>query len=295
MAESMTGYGRAEGIVQSIRFLIEMKTVNNRFCDVQIRMPRTLLALEPQLKDRISNRLLRGKADVFISTAASETEETTVKLNRDLARAYSEALSEIAAVTGRPDDAGSSVISRMPDVLVPETVESDPEAMREELFAILDEALDSITRMRRIEGDRLTADLLGKADALGEMLTEVGDRAKSVPAEYREKLFARIDELLGDNAGIYFDEGRKEAEVVLFADRCSIDEEITRLLSHIGQLKSTLASDGSIGKRLDFILQEMNREINTIGSKANDLMITHRVLDMKTELEKIREQIQNLV
>ncbi|MBN1775116.1 MAG: YicC family protein [Clostridiales bacterium] len=295
MAESMTGYGRAEGIAQSIRFLIEMKTVNNRFCDVQIRMPRALLALEPQLKDRISSRLLRGKADVFISTAASETEGTTVKLNRDLARAYSEALSEIAAVTGRPDDAGSSVISRMPEVLVTETVESDPEALRDELFSILDEALDSIVRMRRTEGDKLVTDLLGKADALEEMLTDVGDRAKSVPAEYREKLFARIEELMGDNAGIYFDEGRKEAEVVMFADRCAIDEEMTRLRSHIGQLKSTLTSDGSIGKRLDFILQEMNREVNTIGSKANDLAITRRVLDMKTELEKIREQIQNLV
>lgn len=295
MAESMTGYGRAEGIAQSIRFLIEMKTVNNRFCDVQIRMPRALLALEPQLKDRISSRLLRGKADVFISTAASETEGTTVKLNRDLARAYSEALSEIAAVTGRPDDAGSSEISRMPEVLVTETVESDPEALRDELFAILDEALDSIVRMRRTEGDKLVTDLLGKADALEEMLTDVGDRAKSVPAEYREKLFARIEELMGDNAGIYFDEGRKEAEVVMFADRCAIDEEMTRLRSHIGQLKSTLTSDGSIGKRLDFILQEMNREVNTIGSKANDLAITRRVLDMKTELEKIREQIQNLV
>lgn len=295
MAESMTGYGRAEGIAQSIRFLIEMKTVNNRFCDVQIRMPRALLALEPQLKDRISSRLLRGKADVFISTAASETEGTTVKLNRDLARAYSEALSEIATVTGRPDDAGSSVISRMPEVLVTETVESDPEALRDELFSILDEALDSIVRMRRTEGDKLVTDLLGKADALEEMLTDVGDRAKSVPAEYREKLFARIEELMGDNAGIYFDEGRKEAEVVMFADRCAIDEEMTRLRSHIGQLKSTLTSDGSIGKRLDFILQEMNREVNTIGSKANDLAITRRVLDMKTELEKIREQIQNLV
>jgi uncharacterized protein (TIGR00255 family) len=218
-----------------------------------------------------------------------------VKLNPELARAYSEALSEIAAVTGRADDAGASVISRLPEVLVTETVESDPEALRDELFAILDEALDNIVSMRRLEGNKLAVDLLGKAEALEDMLTDVGNRSKSVPAEYREKLIARIEELLGDNAGIYFDEGRKEAEVVLFADRCAIDEEITRLRSHIGQLKSTLSSDGSIGKRLDFILQEMNREINTIGSKANDLTITHRVLDMKTELEKIREQIQNLV
>ena len=295
MAESMTGYGRAEGVAQSIRFLIEIKTVNNRFCDVQIRMPRVLLSLEPHLKERISNRLLRGKADVFISTEETESAGTAVKLDQALARAYSEAISEIAEVTGRPDDAGASFISRMPEVLVTDTVESDPEALRDELFIILDKALDSIVSMRRIEGDKLTTDLITKTAALEEMLADVGQRSALVPAEYREKLKARIEELLGDNAGLYFDEGRKEAEVVLFADRCSIDEEITRLGSHIGQLNSALQTDGSIGKRLDFILQEMNREINTIGSKANDLVITNRVLDMKTELEKIREQIQNLV
>ena len=295
MVKSMTGYGRAEGTAQSIRFLIEIKTVNNRFSDVQIRMPRILLSLEPRLKERISNRLLRGKADVFITTEESESSNTTVRLNAGLARAYSEALTEIAAVTGRTDDAGVSFISRMPEVLVTDTAESDPEALAAELFVILDEALDSIVCMRRVEGGKLKSDLLLKGDALEGMLADVAKRAASVPAEYREKLTARIEELLGDNAGLYFEEGRKEAEVVMFADRCSVDEEITRLRSHIGQLRDTLGAEGSIGKRLDFILQEMNREVNTIGSKANDLLITNRVLDMKTELEKIREQIQNLV
>jgi len=295
MAESMTGYGRAEGIAQSIRFLVEIKTVNNRFCDVQIRMPRVLFALEPQLKERISNRLLRGKADVFISTDETESRGTSVKPNEALALSYSEAISKIAEMSGRPDDAGASFISRMPDVLVTDTKESDPEALRDDLFLILDKALDNIVAMRRAEGDKLMSDLIEKTTALETMLADVERRSARVPAEYREKLKNRIEELLGDNAGLYFDEGRKEAEVVLFADRCAIDEEITRLGSHIGQLRSTLKTEGSIGKRLDFILQEMNREINTIGSKANDLEITNRVLDMKTELEKIREQIQNLV
>lgn len=295
MAESMTGYGRAEGVIQSTRFLVEMKSVNNRFCDVQIRMPRSLMALEPQMKERISNRLLRGKVDVFISTAESDSEGTTVRVDGSLARAYSEALSEIASVTGRVDDAGASFLSRMPEVLITESVESDPEMLRDALLSILDESIDNIVTMRRIEGEKLKADLLGKAYSLEETLKRVEARSEAVPAEYRTKLTARIEELLGDNAGLYFDENRREAEVVLFADRCAIDEEITRLKSHIGQLRQSLDSEGSIGKRLDFILQEMNREINTIGSKANDLPITNDVLDMKTELEKIREQIQNLV
>lgn len=295
MAESMTGYGRAEGIAQSIRFLIEIKTVNNRFCDVQIRMPRMLMAIEPQLKERISDRLLRGKADVYITTNQTDSDTTTVTVNQSLAGAYSEAVSKIASITGRPDDAGASFISRMAEVLVTETAESDIEALRDELFTILDGALENIVRMRRIEGEKLKTDLLEKADALEEILEDVNQRSGLVPAEYREKLSARIEELLGDSTGLYYDEGRKEAEVVLFADRCAIDEEITRLRSHIAQLRQTLTSEGSIGKRLDFILQEMHREINTIGSKANDLLITNRVLDMKTMLEKIREQVQNLV
>jgi len=253
------------------------------------------MALEPQMKERISNRLLRGKVDVFISTVESDSEGTTVRVDGSLARAYSEALSEIASVTGRVDDAGASFLSRMPEVLITESVESDPEMLRDALLSILDESIDNIVTMRRIEGEKLKADLLGKAYSLEETLKRVEARSEAVPAEYRTKLTARIEELLGDNAGLYFDENRREAEVVLFADRCAIDEEITRLKSHIGQLRQSLDSEGSIGKRLDFILQEMNREINTIGSKANDLPITNDVLDMKTELEKIREQIQNLV
>jgi len=294
MAESMTGYGRSESSVESRRFLVEVKTVNNRFCDVQIRMPRVLFPLEPLFKETITNRLIRGKADVFITMNDSGSAGTAVIPNIELARAYSEAISNIAASTGRPDEADAGMISRMPDVLSVDTIECDPELLKEGLMAILSDALDAVVRMRKTEGDRLTKDVLEKTDSLAGMMREVADRSSLVPAEYRERLKTRMESLLSDAAGIYYDEGRAEAEIAIFADRCSIDEELTRLDSHLKQFKTALKSDGSIGKRLDFIVQEINREINTIGSKANDLTITNRVLEMKTELEKIREQIQNL-
>ncbi len=294
MAESMTGYGRSESTVESRRFLIEIKTVNNRFCDVQIRMPRVLFPLEPVFKETITNRLVRGKADVFITMNDAASAGTVVMPNIDLARAYSAAISDIAAATGRPDEADAGMIARLPDVLSVDTAECDPEMLKEGLMAILSDALDSIIRMRKTEGERLAADVLNKTDNLSRMTDEVRERAALVPAEYRQKLMARMESLLEDTAGLYYDEGRAEAEIAIFADRCSIDEELTRLSSHLEQFREAIKSDGSIGKRLDFIVQEINREINTIGSKANDLTITNRVLEMKTELEKIREQIQNL-
>jgi uncharacterized protein (TIGR00255 family) len=294
MAESMTGYGRSESSVESRRFLVEIKTVNNRFCDVQIRMPRVLFPLEPLFKETITNQLIRGKADVFITMNDSGSAGTAVIPNIDLARAYSEAISNIAVSTGRPDEADAGMIARMPDVLSVDTIECDPELLKEGLMAILLDALGAVVRMRKTEGDRLTKDVLEKTDSLAGMMREVADRSSLVPAEYRERLKTRMESLLSDAAGIYYDEGRAEAEIAIFADKCSIDEELTRLDSHLKQFKTALKSDGSIGKRLDFIVQEINREINTIGSKANDLTITNRVLEMKTELEKIREQIQNL-
>jgi len=294
MAESMTGYGRSESTVESRRFLVEVKTVNNRFCDVQIRMPRVLFPLESLFKESIASRLIRGKADVFITMNDSGSAGTTVIPNIELARAYSEAISNIATATGRPDEADAGIIARMPDVLSVDMVECDPDLLKEGLMAILSDALDAVVRMRKTEGDRLATDVIEKTEALRKMIGEVTERAALVPAEYRERLKTRMESLLADAAGLYYDEGRAEAEIAIFADRCSIDEELTRLDSHLEQFKTALKSSGSIGKRLDFIVQEINREINTIGSKANDLTITNRVLEMKTELEKIREQIQNL-
>jgi len=187
------------------------------------------------------------------------------------------------------------VISRFPDVIKSISAEADTELIKSALFEALDGALDGISLMRETEGERLMADILSKRQTLISLLEQVELRAPIVPQEYRERLATRIRELLGEQAELFYDESRREAEIALFADRCSVDEEITRLRSHLEQMDATLRSEGSMGKRLDFIIQETNREINTIGSKANDLMMSNLVLDMKTTVEQIREQIQNIV
>lgn len=294
MAESMTGYGRADCIFDSRRYLIEIKSINNRFCDVQVRMPRALLSLEPQIRETVTNGLMRGKIDVYITIEDQGAGNTHVSVNLPLAAAYSKALSEVAQVTGREDTAGADFVARLPDVMLTQPVEWTPDAVREDLFSTLEMAVKEISDMRRVEGAKLLQDILLKTAGIESLRAKLVERAPLVPAEYRTRLQARMDELLADTSGIVFDEGRREAEVAIFADKCAIDEELVRLESHLVQLRTTLASEGSIGKKLDFILQETNREINTIGSKANDITTTNLVLDMKTELEKIREQIQNL-
>lgn len=294
MAESMTGYGRADCIFDSRRYLIEIKSINNRYCDVQVRMPRALLSLEPQIRELVTSGLMRGKVDVFISIEDQGVGNTHVAANLALAGAYSQALSDIAASTGRMDTAGADFISRLPDVMTVQPVEWTPDIVRDSLMSALDLAITEISEMRQVEGNKLLKDILSKTQGLETMREQLALRAPLVPVDYRLRLQARMDELLGDSSGIVFDEGRREAEVAIFADKCSIDEELVRLESHFVQLKTTLAARGSIGKKLDFILQEINREINTIGSKANDIITTNLVLDMKTDLEKIREQIQNL-
>jgi len=290
----MTGYGRADCIFDSRRYLIEIKSINNRFCDVQVRMPRALLSLEPQIRESVTNGLMRGKIDVYITIEDQGAGNTHVSVNLPLAAAYSKALSEVAQVTGREDTAGADFVARLPDVMLTQPVEWTPDAVRADLFSTLEMAVKEISDMRRVEGAKLLQDILLKTAGIESLRAKLVERAPLVPAEYRTRLQARMDELLADTSGIVFDEGRREAEVAIFADKCAIDEELVRLESHLVQLRTTLASEGSIGKKLDFILQETNREINTIGSKANDITTTNLVLDMKTELEKIREQIQNL-
>ena len=295
MAISMTGYGRAEAVYATRRYLVEIKSVNNRFCDISVRMPRGYISLENKIREKISDRLLRGKIDVFVTIEDVGDGNQTVELNEGLAKAYSDAVKKVAELTGRNDDADAFQIARFPDVLVARANSLTPEEAGAELLPVLDGAIDDMVRMREIEGEKLVDDLQTKVDAFERYHAAILLRAPLVPQEYRERLMARIEELLDDKANLVYDEARREAEVAVFADKCAIDEELTRLSSHMTQLRETLRAKGSIGKRLDFILQEMNREVNTIGSKANDLTITNHVLDMKTELEKIREQIQNLV
>ena len=294
MAFSMTGYGRAEATYTTRRYLVEIKSVNNRFCDISVRMPRGYAVLETTIREKIPDRLIRGKIDVFVTIEDVGDGNSTVELNEGLAKAYSEAVKKIAELTGRVDNSDAYQIARCPDVLIARANSLTPEEAGAELLPVLDAAIDDILKMRAVEGEKLVNDLLDKVNSFESMHAAVKLRAPLVPGEYRERLMTRIQDLLDEKANLVYDEARREAEVAVFADKCAIDEELTRLSSHMNQLRDTLKGNGSIGKRLDFILQEMNREVNTIGSKANDITITNYVLDMKTELEKIREQIQNL-
>jgi uncharacterized protein (TIGR00255 family) len=294
MASSMTGFGRGESAHDERRITVEIKSVNNRFCDIQVRQPRILAALETRVREMISQRLGRGKIDVFINFEDNSEDACRVHCDLGLAKAYAAALREVAHAIDAPDSINASTISRFNDVLRVESTQVEPEAVWTLLAAALGHALDNISVMRHLEGDKLGRDILEKTAAIRQFREQVALRAPQVPAEYRQRLKQRIDELLGEQARQLFDEQRLAAEVAIYADKCAIDEELVRLGSHLDQLDMILAEDGAIGKKLDFLMQEINREINTIGSKANDLELVQCVVQMKSELEKIREQVQNI-
>lgn len=294
MTTSMTGYGRGETNSANRRVSVEIKSINNRFCDIQIRMPRMLAALENRVREEISRQVSRGKIDVFINFEDKSEDACQVTCDAGLAKAYAAALREIAAVTGVPDSLNAGVIGRYSDVLHVESAQLDPESVWELLLQSLQEALASLGRMRRLEGERLAQDILQRNATLETLRLEIAERAPLVVADYRIRLETRISELLGDKAAELFDSQRLAAEVAIFADKCAIDEELVRLSSHLRQVTEIIGQNEPAGKKLDFLVQEINREINTIGSKANDLELINRVVTMKSELEKIREQIQNL-
>lgn len=295
MAYSMTGFGRSEKIVETRRYTAELKSVNSRYCDINIRMPRLFNFAEASIRRTISDRLSRGKVDLYISFEDLDNASAEVSVNAGLAREYSEAVKKISELTGRVDDLSASRLSSYQDVLIVRQKNVDEDTIAEELMLCLNEAIDSMLSMRKNEGDALCKDMLSKVSYLRELHKEISERAPLVVEDYRARLSARIDEILDSEKRALYDDARLAAEVAVFADKCAIDEEINRLLSHFAQAESILTSDGFIGKKMDFLVQEINREVNTIGSKANDIEITNRVLLMKNEIEKIREQIQNLV
>ncbi len=290
----MTGFGRGEAASGGRRFLVEIRTVNNRYADVQVRMPRSLAALEARVRETVAGGVARGKADVSVTYEDRRPEAARIVADLPLARSYADALRAIARETGADERIAASDVARFGDVLRPEA--SEP--AEEETWALLEEALSAALKalraMRAAEGRRLADDIRAKAAGLRALAAQVRERAPLVPAEYRAKLAQRVQDLIGDKAGVFFDEQRLAAEVALFADRCSVDEELVRFASHLDQLEETLRQDVPVGKKLDFLLQELNREANTTGSKANDLALTRLVVEMKSELEKIREQVQNL-
>lgn len=291
MVSSMTGFGRGEFKSNEAEISVEIRSVNHRYSDVSIRIPRYLSFLEERVRESVQNKISRGRVDVYISFDLLDQKDLDVRVNLDLARNYYTVLEQLKDHTGIDENIPLSLIATFPDVIVTKQKELDEEKLWQQLSAALEQAVEVLLQMRKREGENLKNDIITKLETIQKSVLEVEKRAQYVVQEYRQKLEKRLEEL---NKGIEIDRERLYQEVVIFADRSNIDEELVRLKSHISQMRNTLHDGGTIGRKLDFLVQEMYRETNTIASKANDLEISKRVIEIKTELEKVREQIQNI-
>lgn len=292
MLKSMTGFGRAIYDNGKRNFTIELKSVNHRYLDLNVKLPRSLVSLEDKIRREIQQKLKRGKVDIFITQNIYNDNDYDVKLNKNLADSYYKCLRKIKESYDVKDDISISLISKFPDVISVEQKEENFYEIWNEILIPLREAINKLVDMREKEGTKLKEDIENKCNIINKNVCSIEKKASYVVEEYRMKLNERIKELLGENKEI--DESRIAMEVAIFADKACIDEEIVRLKSHIVQLKDTLQKDEPIGRKLDFIVQEMNREANTIASKSSNIDIVHSVLDIKNDIEKIREQIQNI-
>ena len=289
MIRSMTGYGRGKYEIDSREYTVEIKSVNNRYCDISVKLPRSISYLEEKVKKEITNKVSRGKIDVFISFYNNSTKGKSIKFNRELAGIYINELRELAKENGINDEIQVTDISKFPDVLSIEN-EEDEELIWNELKLPLEEAINNFISMKETEGEKIFEDLSSRIENIQEKVEIISRNSTRLIKEYVVKLENRIKELLNNEK---IDENRLAMETVIYADKCSVEEEITRLNSHISQFK-TLIKESVIGKKLDFIIQEMNRETNTIGSKSSSIEITNLVVEIKTQIEDIREQIQNI-
>lgn len=291
MIKSMTGYGSAKGIVEGIEVTVELKSVNNRYLDTSVRLPRNFIFAEETVKSAVQSHISRGKVDVFVSIDTSKADDMVVKVNEPLLNGYVEALRSISDKLELPCDITTMGVSRFPDVLSVEKRELDTEAVAKEIGAICEQALCDFDNMRIREGEKLRDDVLSKLDNIDKLVSKVEETAPQTVAAYRERLYQKMNEVLG-TAGV--DERRIVEEAAIFADKVAVDEETVRLRSHMSQLDSMIKGESPIGRKLDFLIQEFNRESNTIGSKCQNAEIAYVVVDLKSEIEKIREQIQNI-
>ena len=291
MIRSMTGYGSAKGQVGDLVVTVELKSVNNRYLDTSIRLPRSFLFAEEAVKSVISRHISRGKVDMFVTVDSSDAGNMHVKVNEPLLRGYLEAIRKVSEEYGLENDLTAMSVCRIPDILVVEKEDMDSEAISEGLTAIAEEALCDFDAMRQREGERLGADLLKKLDAIEGYVKIVETESPKTVEAYQNRLREKMNEILSA-AGI--DENRILAESAIYADRVAVDEETVRLRSHIAEFRRILAAGSPLGRRIDFLIQEFNREANTIGSKCQNSEIAHIVVQIKSEIEKIREQIQNL-
>ena len=287
----MTGYGRAVETVNGREFTVEVRSVNNRYLDCSVRLPRVLSFAEDAVKQAVKNAVSRGKVDVFISVHSEGGEEVQVSLNEPVLRGYLTAMQQMVAEFGVADDISVSSVSRLPEVFVVEKPEVDEEQLLADLKFVVDKALSAYDAMRGTEGQALDRDLRSRGERILEMVSLVEQGNAQTVSDYRAKLEAKIREVLADKA---IDESRILTEAAIFADKVAVDEETVRLRSHLEQMNTMLSGEGAVGRKLDFLLQEMNREANTIGSKCTDVKLARIVVDIKAELEKIREQTQNI-
>ena len=291
MIKSMTGFGRCEVTEGNRKFTVEMKSVNHRYLDVNIKMPKKLSIFESSIRNELKKYIQRGKIDMFITYEDFSENNVCIKYNKDIAAEYMKYLKEMSEQFGLDNDIRVSTLSRYPEVFSMEEQTTDEEEIWKILVKAIDGASEGFVQTRIAEGQNLADDLIGKLNGMLQHISYIEERSPQIVSEYKKKLEEKVKELLGDVA---VDESRLLTEVTIFADKVCVDEEIVRLKSHIETTRNTLIEGGSIGRKLDFIAQEMNREANTILSKANDLDISNRAIELKTEIEKVREQIQNI-
>ncbi len=291
MIRSMTGYGSFEAENEDARLTVEIKSVNHRYCDISVRLPRNLNMYENDIRKQIKDSVSRGKIDIYITYESNREGESLLRYNPDMARAYLKLLDNISSDFGLEHNVDALSLSKYPEVYTLDEASVDEEKLQELVKRAVAGALDKFIRSRETEGGHLKDDLLQKLDTLSDVVDTIAARSPEVFEEYRERLTLRVKELLGDTG---IDEGVLATELVVYADKICVDEELVRLKSHIRHMADTLNEGDAVGRKLDFIAQELNREANTTLSKANDMIIANQGIILKTEIEKIREQIQNL-
>lgn len=291
MVKSMTGYGRARETLNGRDITVEVRSVNNRYLDCTVKMPRTYVFAEDAVKTRVQKAISRGKVDVFVTIDTTAADVSVVAVNEPLARSYYEALMKLKETFSLDGEIMPMSLAKFPDVLAVTRAEEDLETVAADICVVLEQALQAYNAMRAVEGERLADDISTRVTTIESVVSKVEERSPQTVAEYRARLTNKMNEVLQSTT---IDESRILTEAAIFADKIAVDEETVRLRSHIAQLRAMMQDSQPVGRKLDFLIQEVNRECNTIGSKCNDLTIARDVVNMKAEVEKIREQVQNI-
>ena len=291
MVKSMTGYGRARETLNGRDITVEVRSVNNRYLDCTVKMPRTYVFAEDAVKTRVQKAISRGKVDVFVTIDTTAADVSVVAVNEPLARSYYEALMKLKETFSLDGEITPMSLAKFPDVLAVTRAEEDLETVAADICVVLEQALQAYNAMRAVEGERLADDISTRVTTIESVVSKVEERSPQTVAEYRTRLTNKMNEVLQSTT---IDESRILTEAAIFADKIAVDEETVRLRSHIAQLRAMMQDSQPVGRKLDFLIQEVNRECNTIGSKCNDLTIARDVVNMKAEVEKIREQVQNI-